>query len=773
MTGQEARDLGAARLRIVRLAVLGLGLVLALRVLQVQVFEHDRWLARANSQWSREVVLDPERGNLYDRNGRPLAVSVATTQLGVTGRFFEDNPALMADLVEVSGLKEADIRARLRKAGDGHAVLGSGIVLEAGQLQRLRRWKCVTLDERCSRYYPTDGMAASIIGFYRQDPTEVHAMGLEYSLEKELAGKPGKAREIQTAQPGVKLGRIVLQNATHGRSLVLTLDAGLQEICEERLKEAVTAANARGGSVLVLDPSNGDVLAAASWPLVDTRANSQPDGTVWNNRNFTTAFEPGSLFKVFSGAALLHHGAVDTGTVINCNNNSGAPGGINNDKNHDYGYLSFGGALAHSSNVYFAKASLKIDDEDFYRDLASFGFGERTKYPYGAQPRGLLHKPEKWNGSDKPCISIGQAVSVTALQLGMGLCAVANGGTLYAPRCIKGIRGRDSGAIEEVQPVALRRIMAPPLAEVLRGAMARVVREGTAKSIAMDWVEAGGKTGTAQKAREGGGGYEAGAYMASFGGIVPVDNPRLVVLVVVDEPDRAHHYASQSAAPLFRAVVEDIRRCSDWLSDVPGGKTGPVLQPDPLRLVEIPDVLYLRAANAHERLASAGLRVGGDEGTGTVVGQVPAAGTRCEAGTTVSLSIVGGRPSQAKLARLAKAAREREEAAAEQAARELKAKKGPKNGKPGTGRPGSDDPLPADPAATDLALAPPPPPPPGALDVCPDFKGMSTRQVLSEAARVGVKVILNGVGYASAQDIAPGSPRPDGPVTVTLETTWN
>ncbi|MBM4131382.1 hypothetical protein FJ250_10220, partial [bacterium] len=253
------------------------------------------------------------------------------------------------------------------------------------------------------------------------------------------------------------------------------------------------------------------------------------------------------------------------------------------------------------------------------------------------------------------------------------------------------------------------RVMDPSLAAVLREAMKKVVEDGTGKATRLDWIESGGKTGTAQKSREGQRGYTQGANIASFGAIVPIDDPRLVILTVVDEPDRAHHYASQSAVPLYRAVLEDIRRCTDLLSDVPGERTGPMLQADPQRLVEVPDPLYLTAAHAAGRLGTAGLRAAGDERGGTVVGQVPAAGARCEAGTVVNLTIAPGRPA----------------------------------------------------AAT------------GAADVCPDFTGMSNRQIRCEAARRGLRVILDGVGYASAQDVPPGSPRPEGPIRVTLETTWN
>lgn len=709
MTQQESSKLAVRRLRIVRVIVLAFGLLIGLRVFQVQVLEHDKWLARGNNQWSRDVTIEPERGNIYDRQGRPLAVSVTTTTVGVARKLMDDDPRLVADLAKVLGRSEASIRETIASSTSKHVVLAKEVVLKAEQRQRLRRWSAITMDEFCKRYYPTDGMAASLVGFYRQDADETRSTGLEAGLEKYLAGKPGQAREIQSARPGEKLGRIVVKQAVHGRDLVLTLDNDVQQICEQSLRDAVATTGAAGGSVLVLDPSNGDVLGAASYPMLDTRAEKQADAAVWNNRNFTTQFEPGSLFKVFSGAALLHSGAIDTSTVIDCDNNSGSPYGISNDKNHNYGRLRFAGALSVSSNVYFAKAAMKVPGEKLYGELSSLGFGERTAFPYKAQPRGSLRKPDQWNGADKPCIAIGQGVSATAIQLGMALCAVANGGTLYTPRCVKEIRSREGGAIEEVQPVAVRRVMAPPLAETLRGAMARVVHEGTGKLTELDWIASGGKTGTAQKSRDGHG-YTAGAYMASFGGMAPINDPRLVILVVLDEPDWSHHYASQSAVPLYRDVLEKIRRCTGLLSDVPGGRTGVVARRDTLQMVEVPDVLYLRGAHADQRLASAGLRCRGAVADGVVVGQLPAAGTRCEPGTTVSVTITGR----------------------------------------GAGVPAG---VPA--------------------DQCPDFTGKSNREVRALAAALNLPVIINGVGYASAQDIAAGGPRPDGPITVTMEPTWN
>lgn len=679
------------RLRFLRLFVLALGLLLAGRVIQIQLFQHDKYAPVAHHQWGREIPINAERGNLYDRDGRALALSVTTWRLGVAPNQIDDTvkaDAMYTALGEILDRDPARLRALVDQAQGKHIVLKRDLILTLDEMNRLAAYKPVTLENLRARIYPFDGTGGSLVGFYRHSNDEVVATGLEYSLGSYLNGREGLAQEIATPNPARNLGHIVLEQAAHGKSLVLTVDARLQEICERRLAEAVDQYGAESGAVLILGPDTGDVLAAASWPLMETRAGRHPDLAVWNNRNFTQIYEPGSVFKIFSLASMLRHGAIDTATVFDCSDGDFGSYTIRNSDGHSYGDLPLMQAFSKSSNIYFARAVGNLSAEELYRDLIDFGFGQVTALPYPGQPRGILNPPVSWSGRSKPTISIGQEVAVTQLQLGMALCAVANGGMLLAPRIVLEVRDSEGRLQEKTKPVALRRVLAEPMTGLLREAMARVVKEGTGVGANTDWIAIGGKTGTAQKSRDGRG-FTPGAYVASFAGIVPVDDPRLVILTLVDEPSGAHHYAAQSAVPLFREIVTDIKNSTSWLVDAPGARTGILAASDRADAVVVPDVLYLSVPSAAQRLGAAGLVLAGAEKDGVVVQQIPAAGSRIDPGSLVTLT-VSGRSADA-----------------------------------------------ADPSRP---------------AVCPDFGGLSNRQARSLAARLGIPVSLSGAGYVVGQE---------------------
>ncbi len=702
------RDNDRRRFRTLRILMLSAGIILAGRIVQIQVFEHEKYRAKALKQWERLIPVKAERGNLYDRHGQPLALSVTTWRIGVSGASVEDSGALAVLLSDVLSGDRARIRKKIARAGKSHVVLASDVVLTSEQKLRLERdgQQAVTLDRLPSRLYPTDGVAASLIGFHREDPDQTVATGLERSLDNYLAGHPGKAREIRTANPNKKMGRVEIEKAIHGQSLALTLDTDLQLICEEELSRAVKEYGAVSGSVLILDPETGDILATASWPLLKTRRGRHSDPAIWINRNFTCQYEPGSVFKIFSAASLLRNSAIDTATVLNCDNTKSEKIYVRNDRDHSYGNLNLMEAFSLSSNVFFAKAVGNLRKSELFRDLTDFGFGQHTTLPYDGQPSGILHPVASWSGRSMQTIAIGQEVAVTTLQLGLAVCSVANGGTLYAPRLIREVLDDRGRVVEEIPPVPLRRVMAPALAELLRTAMGRVVLEGTGQGAGMDWITTGGKTGTAQKSN-GKKGYTPGAYIASFAGIVPLENPRLVILTVLDEPKGYRHYASQSAVPLFSSIVKGIRRSTNWLTDVPGGRTSPFTPPDKREMVAVPDVLHLSVIKAAQRLGSAGFQVTGAEKNGVVIQQIPASGTRCLPGQMVELAV-------------------------------------------------------ADPSGARGAES----------SLCPDFSGMSNRQVSSLAARLGMPVIIKGVGYAVRQSQGAGGVTDGRPVTIKMETSW-
>ncbi|MFH2054222.1 MAG: penicillin-binding transpeptidase domain-containing protein [bacterium] len=700
--GRERRG----TLGFLRWLVVAAGLVLAVRVVQIQVFQHDHYLAEAEVKWTQEIPLFPERGNIYDRNGEPLALSVTSWRVGVSAGLAEDPQATAATVASALGIDADDLAARIRRAGARHLVIAADTVLDREQKLKLMADPAITLEDLRSRLYPRDAVGASLVGFFRYGEEKDVATGLESSLAGYLAGKEGLAREIKTPQRNRNLGHIVIQEPEHGKSVTLTLDAELQAICEEQLGKAVTGYGAQGGSVLVLDPRTGDVLAAASWPLAGPRAHPQSQLGVWTNLNFTAQYEPGSVFKIFTMASLLGNCAIDTATVFDCSDPDFGSFKIHNEGRHEYGDLPLMRAFSKSSNIYFARAVGNLSDQEFYRDLVDFGFGEPTNLPYGGQAGGVLYHPSRWSGRSKSTLAIGHELMATPIQLGMALCAVANGGVLYAPRLVRSLTDPGSQTTVDLAPQALRRIMSPHLTEVLREGMARVVKEGTGVAARLDWITTGGKTGTAQKAKDGR--IAPGAYVASFAGLAPIDDPRLVVITVLDEPAYRYHFASQSAVPLFRDILVEVRNRTRWLTDVPGDRTATTLIAEKGTQVKVPDVLYLAVPNAAQRIAAAGLSLDGGERDGLVVQQVPAAGTLCPAGAPVSLTVVARRAGNAPAAAL-----------------------------------------------------------------CPDFAGLSDRQVRSLAARLGVPVRIQGSGFVMIQDVAAGDELAGREVTVRMGGLWD
>lgn len=698
-----------ARFRFLQWCVLAVGLVLAGRLIHLQFFKHEHYRVVAERTWTDEISLPPERGNLYDRGLRPLALSVSSWRVGVaTSLIGDEEDGLVRLLSEVLDQDPGALRHRLRQGKGKHVVVSAREVLTRQEMMDLGAFRAITVEDLRARVYPFDGLGASLVGFFREDPVADMATGLERGLDEYLAGTPGRARLITTGKSGQNLGTVVREPARHGKNLVLTVDTDLQEIGETRLREAILRTGAMGGSVLILDPQNGDILAAASWPLMETRQVPHEDAMVWQNWNFIKAYEPGSVFKIFSSASLLNHGAVDTVMTFDCSDSDIGNGiHIRNDEGHAYGQLPFMPAFAKSSNIYFARAVANLRKAELYEDLLAFGFGQGTGIPYPGVATGRLRDHGLWQRRSKPTVAIGQEVSVTPLQLGMAVCAVANGGTLYAPRIIREVRDESGGVVEEKRPVPLREAIKPAPAALLREAMGRVILNGTGKNAREDWIQCGGKTGTAQKVREGDVGYTPNAYIASFAGIVPKEDPRLVVLTVLDEPQGANHYASLSAVPLFRDVVRDIRTRTTYLTGVPGARTAfrTVDGGDDMRMV--PDVLHLSMPAAVDYLSRAGFQVAGGDKGGMVVQQIPLPGTRLPAGSTVKLAT------------------------------------GPREN--GTQQ---------------------------VAQLVPDFRGLSNRQARNLAARLGLAVAIEGAGYAVAQTPAPGTQAREGNVQIRMEAPW-
>lgn len=391
------------------------------------------------------------------------------------------------------------------------------------------------------RYYPHGELALEVLG--RVSAEGRGAGGIELEFDSLLSGRPGAA-VVRRDGRGVPIPGAMLSVAepVPGHDLYLTIDYDLQEIAEDVLREAVRRSGAAGGELLLVDPRTGEILAAAS-----RRARGQAG---W--RAATEPYEPGSTLKPFFVAALLAEGRARLDDRVYAEQGVYQHGGRTVRDVHGYGWLTVREALRHSSNIVMVKLSERLDPGTQYRYLRDFGFGTPTGVTYPSESSGVLRRPRAWSRYSQASLAIGYEISVTPLQMAMAYGALANGGVLMEPRLVREVRSRDGEVLRRYPPRAVRRVVSPEVAEALAEALVEVVTEGTGREAALGSFRVAGKTGTARVFQAGE--YRSGAYTASFAGFFPADDPQLVFLAKLDEP-QGEYYGGVAAAPVIRAML--------------------------------------------------------------------------------------------------------------------------------------------------------------------------------------------------------------------------
>ena len=524
------------------------------RLYDLQVVRHEEFTRRAERQQQRVIELDPPRGTIFDARGRELAVSVEVESAFAVPREVEDVKRAAAALARVLG----GDRARLERllASDREFVWVAR-KLDPPQARAARDLDLagVYFLEESKRYYPLRETAAQVLGYVG---TDNHGLaGLEAMYEKVVAGKPGRRTVLRDAKAGMAVPPDLPSAApVPGRDVYLTLDAALQGIAERELAAGVERLRARSGSVVLLDPSSGAVLAMASYPTFDPNRFGAAGEEAWRNRVVADAYEPGSTFKMVTAAAALEQGLITPDERIDCEMGGITLAGVRIADHKAFGTLSFREVIAKSSNVGTIKTALRVANRDFYATIRAFGFGRTTGIDLPGESPGLLMPVERWPALAKAYMAFGQGLSVTPLQLVRAFGAVANGGRLLAPYVVRQIGAGADAQFPHPQPVVAGEPVSPRTIATLRALLAGVTQEGgTAKVAALPGYPVAGKTGTAQKAVPGRG-YLPDEFIASFVGFAPLARPALVGLVVVDDP-RGTYHGSEAAAPIWAAVARE------------------------------------------------------------------------------------------------------------------------------------------------------------------------------------------------------------------------
>ena len=529
-------------------------LLLIARSLQVQFFQWEGWASVANKQVRRDFHFEPRRGDIFDRNGQELAVSIEVESLAANPRLIEDPAATAQQLASVIKVPTASLEAKL---GRHRSFVWLKHYLSPRQAEAVRFLKTrgIHFVKEHRRYYPNLELAGHVLGFVGRD--HIGLEGLEVAQDLVLRGHSG-------THPGAKdaRGQIIYthglpaESGPHGYSLRLTLDKRIQYIAERELQKTVGNYEAKGGTTVVIDPRSGEILAMAVSPTFNPNNFISYTPSAWRNRAVTDAFEPGSTFKIFLAAAALEEGLVDPDDLFYCEQGEYR---ILNHTVHDlkkFGWLSLAQILRFSSNIGAAKVAEKLGASRLYHHMRAFGFGASTGLGLPGETPGLVRPPEKWSPVDLAAASFGQSLSVSAVQLAMALGAVANDGLLMQPLLIKEVLDAHGRVVRRNKSRVVRRVISAATAQRLKLLLADVLKPGgTGARAALSQYQAAGKTGTAQNSNHQGGGYAEDLYTASFVGFAPVADPRILVVVIINEPQKGF-YGGIVAAPAFRRITQ-------------------------------------------------------------------------------------------------------------------------------------------------------------------------------------------------------------------------
>ncbi len=525
------------------------------RLVNLQVLQAAELTARADRQHQKSVTFEGARGTVTDRHGKVLAMNVEVPSVFGVPTALESPSATARSLSPVLHVRREELERKLRQ---DRSFVWLARKVEPEQGQRLERLSLdgigVVMEGR--RYYPKGSLLAHVLGFAGMDGQGLE--GLERRYEPLLRGE----KRVTILQRDA-LGRTVFPKGlaekppSQGHTLTLTIDEVIQYIAEKELEDAVSRNHAKAGTIIVMEPQTGAILAMAVSPRFDPNAVAALTPDRWRNRALTDTYEPGSTMKVIVAAAALEDKVMMPGTMLFGENGRMV---VANTTIHDHekmGWMTFAQMVQKSSNIGAAKTGMALGEQRLYHYLQSFGFGMRTDIDLPGEVGGLLKAPREWGRRSLASISMGQEIGVTPLQMISAVSAIANNGVLMKPYVVSEIRDQKGVLLKEQVPQVKRRVISPDTARTLTTILEGVVTSGTGTKAAIPGFRVAGKTGTAQKIDPRNGTYSATQFVGSFVGYVPAEAPRLAMIVVIDEP-QGEAWGGVVSAPVFRRVGEQV-----------------------------------------------------------------------------------------------------------------------------------------------------------------------------------------------------------------------
>lgn len=641
------------RLLFAKVLFLSVFIIVAGRAFQLQVLQGEKLKRLGERQHLKEWIVLPKRGAVLDRTGEPLALSLESQSVYVRPHRIQDGDAVSRKLAKILNLNVADVAQKIASDKPFVWIKRQVAPPEAEQIQALNV-DGIGMFFEPNRYYPQGQLAGQVLGFVSRDSEGLE--GLELRYNNYIRGETGSSVIERDA-----LGRRVLVQGVEGVQIPpggdihLTLDTSIQHLAEKELESTITKNRAKAGVAIVMEPFTGEVLALANFPSFNPNNFSKESAQQRRNRAVADSFEPGSTFKTILAAAALEEQVVGKEDLFYCEMGKYAYAGKIIHDTHSYGWLPFYKILQVSSNIGFTKVAEKLKKDRYFKYIEKFGFGKITGIDMPGEVPGLLRNAESWSAIDLATHAFGQGISATPLQMAMAYAAVANGGFLMRPYVVRRVVSPGGEVLLENQPHVVRRVISEKTARLLASMLKEVTNEGGTGVMAnVEGFEVAGKTGTAQKADLAHGGYAARKRVASFVGFVPADAPRLVVLVLVDEPE-VSVYGGIVAAPVFRNIARGALRqlaVAPQKPDLTPSAVGQVEAPfrrAPNKIDEaaldgslsaVPDFVGLSLREAVEKARTMKMKVK-MQGNGYVVKQSPAPGGRWIGDAVLLLNLQG------------------------------------------------------------------------------------------------------------------------------------
>ena len=520
----------------------------------IQIFKSSKYLSIAQDQSRAIIEMQPARGRVLDRKGRELALDVRLDSLYAVSREIKNKNEVSDKLCSILGTERAIIFERINR---DKLFVWIARKMSLAKAEAVKRLKISGLGfvKESMRVYPKGQTACHLVGFTDIDNNGLEGIELHYNSF--LKGVPGwRLAQRDAKQRELISKELEMVEPVDGYNVHLAIDEVIQSLTENALSDTCKKFNALGGSIIVMDPKTGDILAMAVSPLYDLNNSRNSGPEMRRNRAITDLFEPGSVFKTFTLSAILEEKVFGLDEKFDCERGSWAVAGKVLHDHHGSGILTFREVIEKSSNIGTVKGAMRLGADKLYKTIRAFGFGQRTGIALAGEINGIAPHPKNWSRSSIINIPIGQGIAVTPIQLAAALGAIANNGILMKPRIITHIDDQEGRVIQSFEPEVVRQAVSKETSLQVRSVLEGVVSRGTGKKAAVPGFKAAGKTGTAQKLLPDGT-YSHDDFIASFIGFVPYDEPKVVIAVSIDGPHPII-FGGEVAAPAFSRVASGI-----------------------------------------------------------------------------------------------------------------------------------------------------------------------------------------------------------------------